>query len=122
MRPVRRADNLTTFMRRLYRNLGASTFWNPQSLSCNGIALAFGCEDMRGDGGESPNIYYLGDGHRRMTSFTLQSLYPMPYGMKLRDSHCRSKCCGEERKCLLLHGIEPLISQSSRQYPSQHTE
>jgi hypothetical protein len=32
-RPVRRADNLTTFMRRLSRNLGASSYWNPQGLS-----------------------------------------------------------------------------------------
>jgi hypothetical protein len=30
---VRRADNLTTFMCRLSRNLGASTSWNPQGLS-----------------------------------------------------------------------------------------
>jgi hypothetical protein len=33
MRPVRRADNLTTFMCRLSRNLGASTSWNPKDLS-----------------------------------------------------------------------------------------
>jgi len=33
MRPVRRADNLTTFMCRLSSNLGASTSWNPQGLS-----------------------------------------------------------------------------------------
>jgi len=33
MWPVRRADNLTTFMCRLSWNLGASTSWNPQSLS-----------------------------------------------------------------------------------------
>jgi hypothetical protein len=32
-RPVRRADNLTTFMCRLSWNLGASTYWNPQGLS-----------------------------------------------------------------------------------------
>jgi hypothetical protein len=32
-RPVRMADNLTTFMCRLSRNLGASTSWNPQGLS-----------------------------------------------------------------------------------------
>jgi len=31
--PVRRADNLSTFMCRLLWNLGASTYWNPQSLS-----------------------------------------------------------------------------------------
>ena len=31
-RPVRRADNLTTFMCRLSWNLGASTSWNPQGL------------------------------------------------------------------------------------------
>jgi hypothetical protein len=30
---VRRADNLTTFMTRLFWNLGASTSWNPQGLS-----------------------------------------------------------------------------------------
>jgi hypothetical protein len=30
---VRRADNLTTFKRRLSRNLGASTSWNPVGLS-----------------------------------------------------------------------------------------
>jgi hypothetical protein len=30
---VRRADNLTTFMCRLSRNLGASTSWNPVGLS-----------------------------------------------------------------------------------------
>jgi hypothetical protein len=33
-RPVRRADNLTTFMCRLPWNLGASTSWNPQGLPC----------------------------------------------------------------------------------------
>jgi len=32
-RPVRRADNLTTFMCQLSWNLRASTFWNPQGLS-----------------------------------------------------------------------------------------
>jgi len=32
-RPVRRADNLTTFVCRLSWNLGASTSWNPQGLS-----------------------------------------------------------------------------------------
>ena len=32
-RPVRRADNPTTFMCRLSWNLGASTSWNPQGLS-----------------------------------------------------------------------------------------
>jgi hypothetical protein len=32
-RPVRRADNLTTFMSRLSRNLLASTSWNPKGLS-----------------------------------------------------------------------------------------
>ena len=31
-RPVRRADNLTTFMCRLSWNLGASTYWNPLGL------------------------------------------------------------------------------------------
>jgi len=31
-RPVRRADNLTTFMSRLSWNLGASTSWNPKGL------------------------------------------------------------------------------------------
>ena len=33
MRPVRRADNLTIFVCRLSRNLGTSTYWNPQDLS-----------------------------------------------------------------------------------------
>jgi hypothetical protein len=33
MRPVRRADNLTTFMCRLSINLVASTSWNPKGLS-----------------------------------------------------------------------------------------
>jgi hypothetical protein len=32
-RPVRRADNLTTFMCRLSWNLGVSTSWNPMGLS-----------------------------------------------------------------------------------------
>jgi len=32
-RPLRRADNLTTFTCRLSWNLGASTSWNPQGLS-----------------------------------------------------------------------------------------
>ena len=32
-RPLRRADNLTTFMCRVSWNLGASTSWNPQGLS-----------------------------------------------------------------------------------------
>ena len=32
-RPVRRTDNLTTFMCRLSWNLGASNSWNPQGLS-----------------------------------------------------------------------------------------
>jgi hypothetical protein len=33
MRPLRRADNLTTYICRLSRNLGALTSWNPQGLS-----------------------------------------------------------------------------------------
>jgi len=32
-RPVHRADNITTFMCWLSRNLEASTSWNPQGLS-----------------------------------------------------------------------------------------
>jgi len=32
-RPVRTADNLTTFMCRVSWNLGTSTTWNPQGLS-----------------------------------------------------------------------------------------
>jgi len=32
-RPVLRTDNLTTFVCRLFWNLGASTSWNPQGLS-----------------------------------------------------------------------------------------
>jgi len=30
---MRKADNISTFMCRISWNLGASTFWNPQSLS-----------------------------------------------------------------------------------------
>jgi hypothetical protein len=33
MRPVRKADNLTTFKCRSSRNLGALTSWNPKGLS-----------------------------------------------------------------------------------------
>ena len=32
MRPVRKADNLTIFMRRMFGNLGVLTSWNPQGL------------------------------------------------------------------------------------------
>jgi hypothetical protein len=32
-RPVLRAENLTTYMCRFSRNLGASTSWNPKGLS-----------------------------------------------------------------------------------------
>jgi hypothetical protein len=41
-RPVRRADNLTTFMCRLSWNMGALTCWNPQALSkaCTRIAFS----------------------------------------------------------------------------------
>ena len=38
-RPVRRAENPTTFICRLSWNLGASTSWNPQALSRPVIAL-----------------------------------------------------------------------------------
>jgi hypothetical protein len=38
-RPVRRADNLTTFICRLSWNLGASTSWNPQGLSRSVMGL-----------------------------------------------------------------------------------
>jgi hypothetical protein len=41
MRPVRRADNLTIFMCRLSRNLGASTSWNPVGLSRPVMGLLF---------------------------------------------------------------------------------
>ena len=40
-RPVRRADNLTSFMCRLSCNLGASTSWNPQGLSRPVMGLLF---------------------------------------------------------------------------------
>jgi hypothetical protein len=43
MRPVPRADNLTTFMCRLYRNLGTSTSWNPQGLSRPVMGLLYLC-------------------------------------------------------------------------------
>jgi hypothetical protein len=38
---VRRADNLTTFVCRLSRNLGASTSWNPKGLSRPVMGLLF---------------------------------------------------------------------------------
>jgi hypothetical protein len=38
---VRRADNLTTFKRRLSRNLGASTSWNPVGLSRPVVGLLY---------------------------------------------------------------------------------
>jgi len=37
MRPVRRANNLTTFMCWLFWNLGTSTSWNPLSRSVMGL-------------------------------------------------------------------------------------
>jgi hypothetical protein len=40
-RPVRRADNLTTFMCRLSWNLGVSTSWNPQGLSRPAMGLLY---------------------------------------------------------------------------------
>jgi hypothetical protein len=40
-RPVRRADNLTTFMCQLSWNLGASTSWNPEDLSRSVIGLIY---------------------------------------------------------------------------------
>jgi hypothetical protein len=40
---VRRADNLTTFMCRLSRNLGASTSWNPKGLSRPVMGLLYLC-------------------------------------------------------------------------------
>ena len=40
-RPVRRPDNLTTFMCRLSWNLGASTSWNPQGLSRHIVGLVY---------------------------------------------------------------------------------
>jgi len=40
-RPVRKADNLTTFMCRLSWNLGASASWSPQGLSRPGMGLLF---------------------------------------------------------------------------------
>ena len=40
-RPVRRADNLTTFMCRLSWNLGASPSWKPQGLSRPVMGLPF---------------------------------------------------------------------------------
>jgi len=42
MRPVRRADNLTTFMCRMSWNLGASPSWNPQGLSRPVMGLLIG--------------------------------------------------------------------------------
>ena len=38
---MRRADNLTAFMYRLSRSLGASTYWNPQGLSRPVMGLLF---------------------------------------------------------------------------------
>jgi hypothetical protein len=38
---VRRADNLTTFMCRLSKNLGASTSWSPKGLSRPVMGLLF---------------------------------------------------------------------------------
>ena len=40
-RPVRRADNLTTFMCPLSWDLGASTFWKPQGLSRSVMGLLY---------------------------------------------------------------------------------
>jgi hypothetical protein len=40
---VRRADNLTTFMCRLSRNLGSSTSWNPKGLSRPVMGLLYLC-------------------------------------------------------------------------------
>jgi hypothetical protein len=43
MRPVRMADNLTTFMCRLSWNLGASNSWNPHGLSRPVMGLLYLC-------------------------------------------------------------------------------
>jgi hypothetical protein len=39
--PVCRADKITTFMSRLYWNMGASASWNPQGLSRNIMGLLY---------------------------------------------------------------------------------
>jgi hypothetical protein len=41
MRPVHRADNLTTFMCRLSRNLGALTSWTSKGLSRRVMGLLY---------------------------------------------------------------------------------
>jgi hypothetical protein len=44
-RPVHRADNLTIFMYQVFRDLKASTFWNPQGLkqACTGVLFLYLC-------------------------------------------------------------------------------
>jgi hypothetical protein len=66
---VRRADNLTTFMCQLSRNLGASTSWNPQGLSRPVMGLLFYVEikvtfsvSNRGGGGHTNKSSSEGDG------------------------------------------------------------
>jgi hypothetical protein len=58
---VHRADNLTTFMCRLYWNLGASTFWNPQGCYRDCFTL-HAMNPKRENGGISPLSLNLGTG------------------------------------------------------------
>ena len=70
---MRRADNLTTFMWRLSRNLEVSSSWNPQSLSRPVMGLLCPCRMYSQQRGVAPKFtsmsesficrIYLGKGH-----------------------------------------------------------
>jgi hypothetical protein len=55
---VRRADNLTTFMCRLSRNLGVSTSWNTTGLSRPVMGLLLPCIQEHGPTSQRINYAY----------------------------------------------------------------
>jgi len=69
---VRRADNLTTFMYRLYSNLGASNSWNPDGLSRPVLGLIYILYD-------GIDFKLLGPtGYVMHQQFNIQQLYALP--------------------------------------------
>jgi len=74
-RPVRRADNFTTFMCRLSWNLGTSNSWKPLGLSMPLLGLLYLCEQI----GRTP------------TAPTVTGKWRIPFDEDLYDLYCSPK-------------------------------
>jgi hypothetical protein len=115
---MRRADNLTTFMCRLSRNLGASTCWNPKGLSRPVMGLLY-LYLSRNISGIKTNI-------RKRRDSLIKFQHPSTLCSMIRfvnlncTCYCCVCCCSEAVFCSVFRWITPTPSVAVRLFCFRH--